>query len=404
MFKEDVHEIREEVTEFYKDIHRHPEPGFMEVRTSEKIAKKLISWGYKVERIALTGLTATLDSGKPGKTVMLRADMDCLRVQEKTNCEYQSENVGYMHACGHDLHVTMLLYAAKILSQHKEAFEGKIKFLFQPAEEQIDPQAVERVRKAGYEGASGAGFMIQDGALANVDACLIIHNEPSLPVGCVSIAKKDATASSDLFDITIQGRGGHGAKPHEAIDPVPAMCEIVQGIHLIPSREINCSDKVVIHIGDVSTPGSVWNAVADTSRIVGGYRTFDEEIREQIHDRINLIAENIASAHRCKASISWIRGNTPSVNDVSLSAYLAESCKTVSSVNKVIYDAPPQMIAEDGGLYTQKVPGVFYLIGSGCPDYPLHNPCMLPAIDTLFVGIELHVTNAVNILNFINKK
>lgn len=403
MFRDEIDQIKDEILETYKDFHRHPEPGFAENRTSARIAEKLVSWGYDVKHVALTGLCATLDSGRQGKTVLLRADMDCLRVQEKTGCAYTSETDGCMHACGHDTHITMLLYAAKILADHKEAFNGKIRFIFQPAEEMIDPSAEEIVRQAGYKGASGAGFMIEEGVLEGVDACMIIHNEPSLPVGTVSIARKDATASSDLFDITVQGKGGHGARPHEAIDPVPAMCEIIQAIHLIPCREVNCSEKVVIHIGDVSTPGSVWNAVADTAKFVGGYRTFNEAVRQHIYERINKIASDIAAAHRCTAKIKWIRGNCPSVNDESLSDLLAKSCKTIPSINNVIENAAPQMVSEDGGLYTQKVPGVFYLVGSGCPGYPLHNPCMLPDLEFLPTGVELHVTNAINLLRWINK-
>ena len=182
----DEKQLEKELVEIYKDIHRHPEPGYKENRTSGLVAEYLEGLGLEVRKnVALTGVIGTLDSGRPGKTIMIRADMDCLPIEEATSLDYKSENRGYMHACGHDAHVAMLLGAAKILSEHKEQFTGKIKFLFQPAEEGTDPSMEETVRKSGYEGVGGAGYMIQEGALDDVSACLIIHVNPSIPTGCI---------------------------------------------------------------------------------------------------------------------------------------------------------------------------------------------------------------------------
>lgn len=190
MFQDSIAAIQDELIAIYKDLHQHPEPGYMEYRTAGIVAQYLRQCGLEVtEGVALNGVVGVLDSGRPGKTLMMRADMDCLRIKELTDCDYQSQNEGCMHACGHDSHVTMLLGAAKVLSQHKDAFSGKIKFFFQPAEEQIDPSMVETVRKAGYNGEGGAGFLIQEGELDDVDACAIMHCQPSIPFGTVQIAK-----------------------------------------------------------------------------------------------------------------------------------------------------------------------------------------------------------------------
>ena len=212
--KKEAAALSAELETIYKDLHRHPEIGYDEHRTSGIIADYLRACGMEVQTgIAITGVVGTLDSGRPGKTLLIRADMDCLQVEEMTACDYRSENPGKMHACGHDAHVTMLLGAAKLLSAHRDAFRGKIKFLFEPSEESIPASMKETVRAAGYDGEGGAGFMIQQGVLEGVDMALALHVQPVVPAGKIQIARHEATASSDVYDIMLTGKGGHGAMP-----------------------------------------------------------------------------------------------------------------------------------------------------------------------------------------------
>ena len=182
--KKEAAALSAELETIYKDLHRHPEIGYDEHRTSGIIADYLRACGMEVQTgIAITGVVGTLDSGRPGKTLLIRADMDCLQVEEMTACDYRSEHPGKMHACGHDAHVTMLLGAAKLLSAHRDAFRGKIKFLFEPSEESIPASMKETVRAAGYDGEGGAGFMIQQGVLDGVDMALTLHVQPAVPAG-----------------------------------------------------------------------------------------------------------------------------------------------------------------------------------------------------------------------------
>ena len=404
MYEREIEALVPELTELYRDLHRHPEPGYMEHRTAGIVARYLRDCGLEVtEGVALNGVVGMLDSGKPGRTVMLRADMDCLRVAEQTGCEFASQTPGCMHACGHDAHVTMLLGTAKVLARHREAFCGRIKFVFQPAEEQIDPSMKQAVQEAGYLGEGGAGFMVQERVLEGVDACLVLHNQPSLPVGVVQIARKDACASSDVFRITLQGKGGHGARPHEAVDPVPAMTQLVDSIHLIPSREVSCLETCVISIGVVETPGSVWNAVADQVKISGGFRTFNSQVRQLIHRRIGELARDIAAAHRCTAQVEFTTGYMPTINDEKLAGLVAGYCKELLGEDRVQLTQEPAMTSEDAGEYLARVPGVFFWLGSGDPAHALHSPYFLPDPQTIPIGVRVQVNNAVSLLKTLNE-
>jgi len=391
----------------FRDFHRHPETGYSEVRTAGIVADYLRNCGLEVkENIALTGVVAVLDSGRPGKTLMIRADMDCLEVRELAETGYESLNEGKMHACGHDSHVTMLLGAARVLSRHKDSFDGKIKFVFQPAEEGIPADMKEKVRAAGYDGEGGAGFMIHEGVLEGVDACVIMHVQPALPVGSVSIARKNACASSDIFRIELRGKGGHGAQPQNAVDPVPALAELLTAIHMLPTREVSALETCVLSIGSVETPGSVWNAVAEKACLAGGIRTFSTPVRDHLNRRVRELAENIAAANRCTASVSRVVGYAPCINDETIAAAVAESCRSIFGSDNVVYGDAPAMTSEDCGAYLEKVPGAFFWlgVGTGPSAPPLHSPYFTLDVDALVLGVETHVTNAISLLKFLNKK
>lgn len=405
MFEDEILTYSDELFSIFKDLHQHPEIGYCEERTAKIVAEKLREYGLSVtEGVAITGVVGVLDSGRPGKTLMIRADMDCLAVEELAQSEYKSLNPGKMHACGHDAHVSMLLLAAKVLSRHRDAFCGKIKFVFQPAEEGIPPSERERVDVAGYSGEGGAGFMIQEGVLDGVDACLIMHVQPSVPVGKVLISKRNACASSDLFRISIIGKGGHGAQPQSAIDPVPALAELITAIHMLPTREVSAVETCVISIGSVETPGSVWNAVAEKACMAGGLRTFNNEVRAHLNKRIKELARNIAAANRCTVKIDHTPGYSACINDERMSSILNESCKKTLGDENIIYTDVPAMTSEDCGAYMEKVPGAFFWLGVGRKEGSpaLHSPYFSVDEDALVCGVKVHINAAIDVLAALN--
>lgn len=402
MFDEEIMKMKPDLEALFKDLHSHPELGFCEKRTSELAAEYLEQCGLTVKRgIALTGVEAVLDSGRPGKTLLLRSDMDCLAIAEQTGCPCKSEHEGRMHACGHDAHITMLLGAASVLSRHKEALKGRIKFIFQPAEEGTPPHMLKTVREAGYQGSGGAGFMVQEGVLDGVDFCLAMHVQPSLPTGTVSVSRKNACASSDIFRITLKGKGGHGASPQTAVDPVPAASELISAIHMLPTREIGAIETCVISIGKIETPGSVWNAVADSVSMEGGFRTFNGEVREHLTLRIRELSENIARANRCELQYEHEACYMPCVNDTEIAASVVKSCQELLGEEHVIDTEVPAMSSEDFGAFLARVPGAFFWLGAGKePNAPaLHNPRFQLDPEALLTGVRVHVSNAVNLLN-----
>ena len=399
--KKEAAALSAELETIYKDLHRHPEIGYDEHRTSGIIADYLRACGMEVQTgIAITGVVGTLDSGRPGKTLLIRADMDCLQVEEMTACDYRSENPGKMHACGHDAHVTMLLGAAKLLSAHRDAFRGKIKFLFEPSEESIPASMKETVRAAGYDGEGGAGFMIQQGVLEGVDMALALHVQPAVPAGKIQIARHEATASSDVYDIMLTGKGGHGAMPENAVDPVPTMAELITAIHMLPTREVSSMENCVISIGQVELPGSVWNVVPERAHIVGGFRTFNNDVRALLRQRIPELAEGIAKANRCTAVCTQTLGYDATINDEAMALEVSRTLENIVGEGNVILTNKPFMGSEDFGCFTQHVPGVlFWLgIGTGEDDKPLHNPYFKMDLNALPVGTACHVQNALHFL------
>ena len=411
MYEKEVQAISDEIFEIFKDLHQHPEPGYGEVRTADIIATYLKKCGLHVTTgIAITGVVGILDSGRTGKTLMIRADMDCLEMTELAEVSYKSKKNGLMHACGHDAHVTMLLGAAKILSRHKEAFRGKIKFVFQPAEEGTPHDMREKVRAAGYNGPGGAGFIVQEGILDDVDCCIVMHNQPSLPVGTIQVAKKNACASSDVYNITIVGKGGHGAMPQNAIDPTPAGAELIGALHMLPTREISAVETCVLSVGSVETPGSVWNAVPEKFCISGGFRTFNQDVRAHLAKRIKEIAEGICKINHCELIYNHEEGYMPCINNEEIARTIVEANKKTLGDDHCRLTEVPAMSSEDCGIYFTKVPGAFFWLGTRPDDMeeedvkPLHNPYFHLDVKALSIGVNVHINNAIAILNKLNKE
>jgi amidohydrolase len=351
------------VVSWRRDLHAHPELGNREVRTSAFLAEQLRAMGYEVRTgIAKTGLVGLLRGGKPGPVVALRSDIDALPVTEDTGLpfastargEYNGREVGVMHACGHDFHMSMLLGAAQVLAGMKADLPGTVKIIFQPAEEGAP---------AGEEG--GAEVMVKEGVLENpkVDAIFGLHvGITPLEAGSISFRPGGEMAAGDTVTITVKGRQTHGALPSAGIDPIVVAAQIVLGLQTIVSRQINLATApAVITIGMIEG-GNRSNIIPDQVKMTGTIRTFDPAMRTDIHARVKRTAENIAAAAGATAEVAIEVGNSVTWNDPALTARMTASLKRVA-VGTFDPNAPVTGTAEDFSVYQQKVPGLFFFLG-----------------------------------------
>ena len=326
-----------------RHIHMHPETGFEEVETAKFIEKELHNIGYTTEKVAKTGIIATLDTGKEGLVVALRADMDALNVSEENDVPYKSKNPGKMHACGHDSHVAMLLGAAKILFDNKEYLSGTIKLIFQPAE----------------EGGGGGKMIVEEGHFDNIDAVFGIHVWRELPSGSIGTRKGPMLASANQFKITISGKGGHAAAPHQTIDPTAVLMDIYNALQKIISREIDPFEPRVL-----TTPqfegSNAHNIIPETATLEGTFRTMNNEVRDHIIKRIEEIVVGYSKAWRCIGKVEFDPiSYPPLINDADT---VDEVIDILADFEKVKIMAP-SMGGEDFAFYLQKTKGAFLTLG-----------------------------------------
>lgn len=345
----------------YRDIHKFPELSLEEKRTSSKVAEELKKFGLKVrERVGGYGVIGHLKGGKEKPIIALRADMDALPIEEETGLPFSSQNPGVMHACGHDVHTTILLGAARILSEIKDHLPGSAEFIFQPAEET----------------SSGAKAMISEGILDEVDEIYGFHNLPTLETGKIAIKYGAMMGSVDKIEFSVTGRGGHGAIPDMSIDPIVASSAIISGIQSIISREISPFEPAVITIGSING-GSSYNIIPSEVRIEGTVRTLDSEIRRKIEERLKELIGGIASSYRCLAMINYINMIPPLVNWDNNVDYLKMAASEILGEENCI-EAKPILTGEDFTLYLEKKPGCFFWLGSKPTDGKevsgLHSP------------------------------
>lgn len=362
-------DIHEKLSERYEDVvnwrrymHQHPELSFKEEKTAEYIKEKLLSFGLEVRtKIGGHGLIGILAGSQAGKTIALRADFDALPIDDEKEVPYKSQNPGVMHACGHDGHTAALLGTAEALSHFRQQLKGKVIFIFQPAEE-LPP--------------GGAKFMIEDGVLDDVDYVFGAHLNSQGPLGTISIGEGYRMAAVDKFTIHIQGKGGHGARPHETIDSIVIGSDIVSALQKIVSRGVNPLQSTVVTIG-VFQAGTAFNVIADKATIEGTVRTFDGVIRKQVEKQIYSIVEGITSAFGATYKIDYLNGypalyNHPDETEV-VQRLLAEQ---FSEEN--IVEMEQVMGAEDFSYYLLEKPGTYFRVGSRNDDeatqYPHHHP------------------------------
>lgn len=397
---EDIQHLFTELEANYKHLHQYPELGFEETITSDFIVNQLEKYGIKSKRIARTGVIAAIEGSSPGKTVAIRADMDALPITEESGVPYSSKHPGKMHACGHDAHVSMLLCAAHYLSAHRDLFKGNVRLIFQPAEEGAAPETFAAVQAEGGSARGGAASMIAFGALDGVDACFAFHVSPMAPTGTLGVPKDRFSASSDIFELTIQGKGGHGSAPENAIDPMGTLAAIIAAYNAFPAREISALDSCSLSIGAVKC-GQAWNVIPDTAYLTGGLRAFSNDTRDHVFQRLAEIADGICTAHRCTAHFIRHEGYAPAINTPDMSMALLRVATALLGEDNVALEEKPMMGSEDVGYYFQEVPGVMAWLGVMPDDggVAAHSPSFKISLDALHYGTLLHINMALDYLN-----
>jgi amidohydrolase len=374
-------ELSGEVTETRRYLHAHPEVSWKEIETSRYIERRLTELGLRNIKRGFggteIGVTADLTGEADGPTVALRSDIDALPVVEENDVAYRSCNTGAMHACGHDGHMSVLLGTAKVLSLLKSEIKGNIRFIFQPAEEIGLP--------------SGAQVMIDDGVLEGVSMIGGMHIWSFVRTGIVQWRNGPVMASSDRFNVKFTGKGGHGAMPHLAVDPITAAANYVSAIQTIASRELNPTDTAVVSIGKLEA-GETFNIIPNTADIIGTLRSFTPEVRSSQEERLRRMADGIASAYRCTAETSVTYLLPSVVNHPEATEMLREAATLVADADNV-EESDPLMVSEDFSFYLEKIPGTFFFVGAGNEtkgtDYPHHSPHFNLDEDALVTGVAV---------------
>lgn len=346
-----------------REIHAHPELSFEEKNTSARVQKFLTD-----HQISFTpgwaghGVVASIKGEEDGPTIMLRADMDALPIQEANEVPYKSNHAGIMHACGHDVHTSSLLGAAAILQSIRKELKGEVKLIFQPGEEKLP---------------GGASVMIREGLLERAPMCIIgQHVHPPLPAGHVGFKSGLYMASSDELYITIHGKGGHAATPHLCIDPILISSRVIMALQEIVSRHLDPMLPAVLSIGRIYSDGGATNVIPDSVFLEGTFRAMDETSRYKAHDLIRQIINNTCEAAGGKAEIRIEKGYPSLINDAEITSLCRSAAIQYLGDDKV-HELPARMSSEDFASYTHLVPGTFYRLGTGWTDpernFPVHS-------------------------------
>lgn len=361
-FIAEANAMRDELVERRRDFHQYPELGFEEVRTSGIVIEELNALGLEVQTgIGKTGVVGILEGAGDGPTVLYRADMDALPVHEANQVDYVSTKSGKMHACGHDGHTSIALGIAKLLSNHRDELNGRVKFVFQPAEEIGD----------------GAKSMIEDGVLTSPkpDISLGIHLWNDLEVGIASIVSGPVMSGISKFEIEVTGKGGHGAMPHQTADPIVCTSQIIVALQSIVSRNADPLDTVVVSVGTIHG-GTARNIIPQTVTFSGTFRIFREETRELVAKRIKEIASGVAMAMDCTADVRIKAQMDATVNEAGVAQRARDVFSNYNDVVSVVEQ--PWMASEDVGLLMKQNPGAYLLVGSANNErelnYPHHHP------------------------------
>ncbi|TAM59366.1 amidohydrolase [bacterium] len=372
-------DVLDDVVATRRDLHAHPELAFEETRTAAIVEARLRALGYDVRTgIAKTGVLGILRSGKPGRTVLLRADMDALPIEEQNDLPFRSTVPGKMHACGHDAHVAMLLGAARVLMERRDELAGTLVLCFQPAE----------------EGKGGGREMVNEGVLddPNVDAAFGLHISSNYPAGVVAWRRGPFFASSDSIEITIRGRGGHGASPHEGVDPIFTAGQFITSVQQVVSRNISPLEPGVVTIGAIHG-GTTHNVIPDTVTLLGTVRAFDAEVRAAMPERIERVLAAACASTGATYDYTYVWRYPITVNDGEQTGLVDELARGLFGVERSV-EGERTMGAEDFSFFLERVPGSYFLIGAaGGPETskPHHNAAFTIDERALETGVQMLV-------------
>ncbi|MGG7178397.1 M20 metallopeptidase family protein [Clostridium paraputrificum] len=377
--------IKEDLIAFRRIIHSNPEVGAVLPKTKSYVIDKLKEFGYDANEICESGIVATIEGSKPGKTFLLRADMDALPIKEETECEFKSNN-GCMHACGHDMHTAMLLGAAKLLKQNQDKIEGTVKLVFQPDE----------------EGFTGAKKMISSGVLKNpdVDAAMAMHVHSGTPSNIVLCGLGTSIAGCSRFRIVVRGSGCHGAMPELGVDPINIAAHIYISLQEIISREISAVKPAVVTIGKF-TGGEVPNIIPEEVIMEGTIRSLNKEVGEFIFNRINDIVVSTAKMFRGKAELIELSSVPPLANNTDLAKEVTSYLKDLLGEKSVVLFEGGGMGSEDFASYSYEVPSVYLMLGAGIKEEnslygeAMHNQKVVFNEDILVTGAAMHTYSAI---------
>ena len=378
-------EMKEELVNFRRTIHSNPEVGATLPKTKAYVIDKLKEFGYNPTEICESGIVTTIEGSEPGKTFLLRADMDALPVKEATECEFKSNN-GYMHACGHDMHTAMLLGAAKLLKQNQKQIKGTVKLVFQPDE----------------EGFTGAKKMIKSGVLKNpdVDAAMAMHVHSGTPSNMVLCGLGTSIAGCNRFRIIVKGTGCHGAMPELGVDPINIAVHIYISLQEVISREISATNPAVVTIGKFAG-GEAPNIIPGEVIMEGTIRSLDKEVGEFIFNRINDIVVSTAKMFRGEAELIELSSVPPLTNNTELAKEVTSYLKDLLGEKSVVLFESGGMGSEDFASYSYEVPSVYLMLGAGTkqenPLYgeAMHNPKVVFNEDILVTGAAMHAYSAI---------
>ena len=379
--------LHDEMVATRRDLHRHPELGFQEVRTAGIVVDRLTRSGLRVRSgVAETGVLALVQGGLPGPAVLVRADFDALPVQERNDLPFRSQVDGRMHACGHDGHTAIGLAVAQVLHQHRATLPGAVQFAFQPAEEMI----------------SGAKPMIEQGALDDppIDATLSFHLTTELPVGQVAVRSGPLMASADRFELLVRGSGGHGAYPHRSVDAITIACEIVAALQTLVAREVAAVDAAVISFGTFQA-GTAFNILPPEARLSGTLRALEPALRSRLTARIGEVSRGIATAMRAEAEVTFHAGCPPVVNDPGITELVRGASRNVVGAEATV-EGVQHMGADDASYFLEARPGCYFFVGAADPARgfggPHHSPEFRIDEASLPIAAQVLLRSIVNVL------
>ncbi|MDY8095563.1 M20 family metallopeptidase [Paenibacillus polymyxa] len=359
MLEKWVQELKDgeqELIAWRRHLHQHPELSFEETNTSAFIADQLRSFGIEVRtNVGGNGVLGFLEGGQPGRTIAFRADFDALPIQDEKEVPYKSTVPGVMHACGHDGHTAALLGVARVLSHNRGTLKGKLVFIFQHAEEKPP---------------GGAKFMIEDGCLDGVEAVYGIHLASEIPFGKIGLKSGPAMAAVDAFTIQINGKGGHGARPHQTVDSIVIGSQIVNGLQQVVSRRVDPIESAVLTIG-VFQAGTAFNVIADKAKIEGTVRTFNKEVRKEVENEIRSIVKGLTEAYHAGYEMDYLNGYPSLVNAEAETERVRELIGRLYGADAFL-DLKPVMGAEDFAYYLEQRPGAFIHVGARNEDERTH--------------------------------